>query len=73
MSTEDAWVARLDRQWLSLRVTEQVLSLLLEDGKDVELTRRNLERHASDYGLSVRHAPAAALLRHASNIRHVSH
>lgn len=72
MLTDQQWTARLDRQWIELRRQEQILSLYMEDGLGDEFCYETLDRRASDYGRSVRDAPAAALLAHARNVKHAS-
>lgn len=72
MLTDQQWVDRLDRQWTELVRQEHILSMYIEDGLGDEFCYDTLDKRASDYGRSVRQAPASAVLAHAANIRHFS-
>lgn len=72
MLTDEQWTARLDRQWTELRRQESVLALYIEDGLEGAFLYETLDKRASDYGRSVRDAPAPALLAHARNVKHPS-
>lgn len=72
MLTDQQWTERLDRQWAELRRQERIMSIYMEDGLGDEFCYDTLDKRASDYGRSVREAPASALLAHARNVKYFS-